>query len=182
MQTHLVKPLAALPLALLLGACAAAPIAPTQRSDLQARADATLQRLVEESPALGSYHLPRAHAYAVFPEVAKGAYLVGGSFGRGVVYRGGVAIGTAELVGASFGLQVGGQSFSELIVFEDEAALRRFTDAGVSATLEVSAVMLTTGAAVSARYVDGVMVFARPLGGAMVEAALGGQRFTFQPG
>ena len=42
--------------------------------------------------------------------------------------------------------------------------------------------ILKTGAAASVRYVDGVAVFVKPIGGVMVEAALGVQQFTFQPG
>jgi lipid-binding SYLF domain-containing protein len=182
MNRHLVESLSALPLALLLGACATAPTSPSGRDDLRASADAALRRLVAEQPSLGSYFLPAAHAYAVFPEVAKGAWVLGGSYGRGVVYRGGVPIGHADVSGASVGFQWGGQAYTELIVFEDEAALRRFTQAGLSAAVDVSAVILKTGAAASARYVDGVAVFVKPIGGAMVEAALGAQQFTFQPG
>jgi lipid-binding SYLF domain-containing protein len=174
--------LSSLPLALLLGACATAPATPAGRDALLASADEALRRLVADQPALGSFFLPEAHAYAVFPEVAKGAWVLGGSYGRGVVYRGGVPIGHADVSGASVGFQWGGQAFTELIVFEDEAALRRFTAAGLSAALDVSAVILKTGAAASARYVDGVAVFVKPIGGAMVEAALGAQQFTFQPG
>lgn len=181
MNPRPLKSLAALPLALLLGACATAPATPAGRDALQASADEALRRLVADQPALGSYFLPAAHAYAVFPEVAKGAWVVGGSYGRGVVYRGGVPIGNADVSGASVGFQWGGQAYTELLVFESEAALRRFIESGLSATVDVSAVVLKTGAAASLRYVDGVAVFVKPIGGAMVEAALGAQQFTFQP-
>jgi lipid-binding SYLF domain-containing protein len=182
MNRHRSLSLPAGALALLLGACATAPLTPAARGDLKASADEALSRLVAEQPALGTYFLPKAHAYAVFPEVAKGAWVIGGSYGRGVVYRGGALIGHADVTGASVGFQWGGQAFTELILFADEAALRRFTQSGLSATVDVSAVVLKTGAASSARYLDGVMVIVRPIGGAMVEAALGGQQFTFQPG
>jgi hypothetical protein len=69
----------------------------------------------------------------------------------------------------------------ELIAFEDAAALQRFESGHLSATANVSAVILKSGAAAAARYSDGVAVFVRPIGGAMVEAAVGGQQFTFQP-
>jgi len=182
MIPRLVKPLPVLALSLLLGACATAPATPAARDALQVSADESLRRLVAEQPALGSYFLPAAHAYAVFPEVAKGAWVLGGSYGRGVVYRGGQPIGHADVSGASVGFQWGGQAYTELILFEDEAALRRFMHAGLSAAVDVSAVLLKTGAAASVRYVDGVAVFVKPIGGVMVEAALGAQQFTFQPG
>jgi hypothetical protein len=44
---------------------------------------------------------------------------------------------------------------------------------------DASAVMLKSGAATNANFVDGVAVV-QPIGGVMVEAALGGQQFTYQ--
>ena len=46
---------------------------------------------------------------------------------------------------------------------------------------DASAVILKTGAAANARFVDGFAVFVRPIGGAMVEATVGGQQVTFVP-
>lgn len=175
------KAAATLPLALLLGACAAVPVSPAARADLRAAADDTVHRMLAEDAGLGPAYLDRAHAYAVFPQVAKGAYLVGGSWGRGVVYRQGQAIGYADITGASAGFQFGGQSYAELIVFEDEAALQRLTEGRLMTSLDVSAVVLKTGASSTARFTDGVAVFLSPLGGAMVEAAVGAQQLTFQP-
>jgi hypothetical protein len=42
-------------------------------------------------------------------------------------------------------------------------------------------VIITAGAAKTKEYTDGVAAFARPRGGAMAEAALGTQKFTFKP-
>jgi hypothetical protein len=41
--------------------------------------------------------------------------------------------------------------------------------------------VLKSGAATNARFVDGVAVVVNPIGGAMVEAAIGGQKFSYQP-
>lgn len=174
--------LAALPLALLLAGCATAPVAASARASLDAEADAALHRMVATDPGLASAILPAAHAYVVFPRVAKAGWWIGGSYGRGVVYRSGVPIGYADLTGASVGFQFGGQAFTELMVFQDEAALRRLTGSRLLATVDVSAVILATGTASTARYSDGVAVFVSPLGGVMLEAAVGGQQLTFQPG
>jgi len=182
MNGSITKSLAALPLALLLGACATAPVAPAARADLQGEAADALRRMEADDPGLASSFLAGAHAYAVFPRVAKGGWWLGGSYGRGVVYRAGAPIGYADITGASVGLQFGGQAYAELLVFEDEAALRRFTSGQLSAGVDLSAVVLKTGAAGAARYDRGVAVFVRPLGGAMIEAAVGAQQFTFQPG
>src|SRR5688572_5858903 len=49
-----------------------------------------------------------AHGYAVFPTVGKGGLGVGGSHGKGQVYRGGKAIGFTSTSDVSIGLQAGG--------------------------------------------------------------------------
>ena len=41
--------------------------------------------------------------------------------------------------------------------------------------------VLAAGAAATADYRDGVAVFTKPHGGAMVEASLGGQKFSYTP-
>ena len=46
--------------------------------------------------------------YAIFPEVAKGGFIVGGSGGRGEVYEGGKLIGYGKLSEGTIGAQVGG--------------------------------------------------------------------------
>jgi len=180
MKTLAPRSLAALPL-LLAVACATAPTTPAGRDDLKASALAALRQMKLEDPSLATPFLESAHAYAVFPSVGKGAYVVGGSYGRGIVFRKGEPIGFADMTQATVGFQYGGQAYSELVVFEHAEALQRFMGGHLSPTASLSAVVLKTGAAASARYADGVAVFVRPIGGAMVEVAVGGQQFTFQP-
>ena len=43
-----------------------------------------------------------------------------------------------------------------------------------------SAVVLKSGVATTPNFVDGVAVVVQPIGGVMVEAAIGGQQFTYQ--
>jgi lipid-binding SYLF domain-containing protein len=86
-----------------------------------------------------------------------------------------------DLTQATVGLQAGGQTFSELLVFEHKAALDRFKAGQLAFATEASAVVLKTGVAMAdTPFVDGVAVVVSPIGGAMVEAALGGQQFTCQ--
>jgi len=173
--------LAALPLALSLAACATVPPTRASREDLKESAVEALRQMKFEDPTLAPTFLEPAHGYVIFPSVAKGAYVLGGSYGRGIVYRQGTPIGYADITQATLGFQFGGQTYMELLVFQDEAALQRFEEGRLSATANLSAVILKTGAAASARYTEGVAVFVRPVGGAMIEAAVGGQQFSFQP-
>jgi len=97
------------------------------------------------------------------------------------VYEGGQHIGYADMRQGSFGLQVGGQTYSELIVFENKAALERFQQGRLDFAADASAIIVETGAAATARFVDGVAVIVRPIAGAMAEASVGSQQFTYVP-
>jgi lipid-binding SYLF domain-containing protein len=124
--------------------------------------------------------LSKAHAYVIFPTVGEGALIVGAGRGRGEVYRGNDMIGHAQVTFASVGLQAGGQAFTEVIVFENAAALDRFVNNRFEFTAKASAVALKEGASKAARYTDGVAVFTYVKGGLMAQAALGAQKFSFK--
>lgn len=118
---------------------------------------------------------------AVFPNVGKGGFVVGGARGAGMVYEKDKVIGQASLTQASIGAQAGGQSFAEIIFFETPEALRDFTKGKFEMSADVSAVVAAEGAAKSAKYKNGVAVFTMPKKGLMVQASVGGQKFKFQP-
>jgi lipid-binding SYLF domain-containing protein len=172
--------LAAAALLLSLAACATAPSSQSDRQDLKAEAAEALKRLEAENAGLTGF-LQGSTGYVVFPKVGKGAYIVGGSYGRGVVYEGGAPVGYADITQATIGLQLGGAAVMELISFESPGDLQRFKSGKLAFSGNLGAVILKTGVAQSFRYTDGVAVFVKPLGGAMVEAAVGGQQFTYQP-
>jgi len=164
----------------LLGSCATAPASPEDKAALVTEARTRLQQMQTEDPSLGAL-LQKGYGYSLFPNVGKGGLVVGGAYGRGVVYERGQHIGYSDLSQGSVGLQVGGQSFSELLVFENKEALERFKAGRFGFAAGASAVLLKSGAATNATFVDGVAVVVQPIGGVMVEAAIGGQQFTYQP-
>jgi lipid-binding SYLF domain-containing protein len=163
----------------LLGSCATAPATREDQAALVAAATARLQQMRTADPTLGAL-LQKGDGYAVFPHVDKGGLGVGGAYGRGVVYERGQPIGYSDLTQGTVGVQAGGQSFSELLVFETKAALDRFKAGQFGFTADASAVVLTSGAATNATFIDGVAVVVQPLSGVMIEAAMGGQKFTYQ--
>lgn len=163
-----------------LVSCSTAPPTAETRKELLEQATATMREMNREDPSVEAF-AGKGYGYALFPEVTKGGLVFGGAYGRGVVYEQGQLIGYADLTLASFGLQVGGQTYGELIVFESKEALDRFKQGPIDFAADASAVILTTGAAANARFVDGVAVIVRPLAGAMAEAAVAGQQFKFIP-
>src|SRR5205814_872000 len=120
-----------------------------------------------------------AAGYAVFPNVGKGALIVGGASGRGVLFDHGNAVGFVRLDEASLGLQAGGEAFSELIVLRTPEALANMKNDNFHLAAKMSATALTTGAAAGAEFKEGVAVFIMPKGGAMVDVSVGGQQIRF---
>src|SRR4029450_12027541 len=163
----------------LLSSCATAPATREDKAALVAEATTRWQQMRQEDPALGAL-VQRSYGYALFPDVGKAGLGVGGAYGRGVVYERGQHIGYSDLTQGTVGVQVGGQSFSELLVFESKAALDRFKAGQFGFAAGASAVVLKSGVATTPNFVDGVAVVVQPIGGVMVEAAIGGQQSTYQ--
>jgi lipid-binding SYLF domain-containing protein len=162
----------------LLVSCATAPTSRAAQEALVAEATSTLQQMRAEDPSLGEL-VRQSYGYALFPKVTKGGLGVGGAYGRGVVHERGRQVGYSDLSQASVGLQAGAQTFSELLGFESKRALDRFKTGQINFSADTSAVILRSGVATAATFVDGVAVVVRPIGGAMVEAAIGGQQFAY---
>ena len=148
--------------------------------ELHEEAKATVRRMVDEDPGLEAL-LEKAHAYAVFPSVGKATAVVGGAFGKGEVFQGEQLVGYAGLVQVTLGVQVGGQTFSEIVVFQDKAALEQFKAGKTAFAANASAVLVKAGAAASSNYASGALVFVSSEGGMMLEAAIGAQKFIFKP-
>jgi lipid-binding SYLF domain-containing protein len=163
----------------LLVSCATAPSSRGEKEALLAEAGSTMKQMSAEDPTLGTL-VQRGYGYTLFPKVTKGGLVVGGAYGRGVVYERGQHIGYADLSQGSVGLQAGAQTFSELLVFENKDALDRFKAGHVNFAADASAVILKSGVATDITFVDGVAAVVNPIGGAMVEASIGGQQFTYQ--
>lgn len=121
-----------------------------------------------------------AYGYAVFPSVGKGAIGVGGAHGNGLVYERKALIGKTSLTQVTVGFQLGGQAYSEVIFFKDKTALDDFTRGNFELAAEASAVALKAGASKDLGYNKGVAIVTATKGSLMYEAAVGGQKFSFE--
>ncbi len=163
-----------------VGACSTEPKTESQKSTLDAESSAALTAFKNSDSSLQSL-LDRSPGYAVFPEIGKAGLGIGGSYGRGEVFEGGKKIGYADVVKGTIGLQIGAQTFSELIIFLNQKTLDTFKKGEMEFGADVSAVAIKSGAAATADHSKGVVVFVRTKGGLMAEASVGGQKFTFKP-
>jgi lipid-binding SYLF domain-containing protein len=165
---------------LAIAACSTAPSSETDRKSQTAEVNATIDKFKAKQAAVDTY-MKDCHAYAVFPTVGKGGMGIGGAFGRGQVFQGGKMVGYSKLTSASIGFQLGGQSFSEIIFFQNEAAFAKFKTGEFGFDANASAVAATAGAAAKADYKNGVAVFVMADAGLMYEASIGGQKFGYEP-
>jgi lipid-binding SYLF domain-containing protein len=166
--------------ALLLAGCATAPTSAEGKTELTNKVQVAVNRAVKEDPGLTKF-FKEAVGYAAFPSVGKGAIGIGGAYGKGELYKAGQLDGYCTLTQASIGLALGGQTYTELIFFESQAALDRFKSGNFAFAAQASAVALKSGASADAKYADGVAVFTMGETGLMYEASIGGQKFSYQP-
>jgi len=159
-------------LALPAGARAADPTVKEAQNAVAAfrKADPSLEKFIEKSAG-----------YAVFPDVAKGGLVIGGAGGKGYVFEKGKAVGKSTLSQGTIGAQIGGEAFYEIIFFETAETLADFKKGEWTMAAQVSAVAVKAGASANADYKAGVAVFTLTKGGAMAEASVGGQKFSYKP-
>ena len=133
----------------------------------------------DKDPSLEKW-FDTAYAYAVFPRVGKGGIGIGGAHGKGIVIRGDATVANTSLSQVTIGFQLGGQVYSQFIMFKDQTAFNNFARGNFEMGAQVSAVAITLGASADANYDSGVAVFTIADGGLMYEASIGGQKFKYK--
>jgi lipid-binding SYLF domain-containing protein len=143
----------------------------------------------------------KSYGYAVFPNVGEAGFVVGGALGKGRVYVHGRLVGDTTMGQVSVGFQAGGKDYSQIIFFEDRAALEKFQSGSFQFAAGASAVAITAGASASAgtsgssagasatmnnarndgAYNNGMAVFTIAKGGLMYAATIAGQKFSYTP-
>ena len=151
--------------------------------------------------------IDNAFGYAVFPSIGKGGIGIGGAHGKGEVFVGGKKVGKTKMSQITYGLQLGGQVYSQMIFFRDERAFDGFATGNFEFGAQATAVALTAGAQASTstggggntstgtdadsskvnaneKQYDGrsgMAISTIAKGGLMYEATLGGQKFKYEP-
>jgi lipid-binding SYLF domain-containing protein len=141
---------------------------------------AVIAKFKQKDPGLADVFAGSA-GYVVFPTVGKGGIGIGGARGKGWVYQGGHLIGRSTLTQVSIGFQFGGQAYSEVVFFKDQAALDNFKLGHLKLDAQASAIALTARASADLAYRNGVAIVTMAKGGLMYEASVGGQKFSFKP-
>jgi lipid-binding SYLF domain-containing protein len=146
--------------------------------EVMAEAKKAKTTLLTINPELKKY-FQNASGYVIFPSIGKGAFLVGGAMGNGVVYDKGKAIGMSNIKKLSIGFQIGGQTFTEVIFFETKEALEKFKEGNYEFAAQISAIAADKGVSGAISYNEGVMVVVLPKAGLMADTSVGGQKFEY---
>jgi len=120
-----------------------------------------------------------SYGYVIFPKIGKGGFIVGGSGGNGILYEQGKPVGLVKTGQVTVGAQVGGQTYREVIFFENKDAVDHMKASKTEFSSQISAVAVKSGVSKNARYTEGVAVFTQDLSGLMAEATVGGQKFKY---
>jgi hypothetical protein len=162
-----------------LTGCGSEPTTPVQQQQLSNDSRSSLKDMEIADPSLKN-KVENAYGYAIFPSVGKGGAGVEVATGNGDVYQQGKFIGQARLGMVGTGLDLGAQTYGELILFQNADALNNFENNNLRFDASASAVILKAGVADTRDFEKGVLVLLQPHGGAMIEAGIGGQQFTFK--
>ena len=147
--------------------------------ELKAASSEAMQNFKSADPGLIRF-FEHSAGYAILPSVGEGGFIIGGQHGDGLVYHRGQVIGKVTMTEVSIGAQAGGGKFSEVIFFETNAALESFKASESKMSAAAKASVVASGVAANAKYEQGMAVFTLPKAGAMVAAAVGGQKFKFE--
>jgi lipid-binding SYLF domain-containing protein len=123
-----------------------------------------------------------AYAYVCFPSIGKGSALVGYASGEGRAYtRGGIWRGNVEVTQYSVGLQLGGQTYSEIIFFKTPESFRRFTQGGFEGSHQFSLAPIYSGISGQVDFDEEVEVYISNDYGLMIDMSTGAQSFEYLP-
>jgi lipid-binding SYLF domain-containing protein len=153
----------------------------TEAAKLASESQAALGQLYAAVP-LAKKLGTTATGILVFPKITKAGLGVGGQYGEGTLLKGGKAAAYYKTTGASFGLQVGGQTYAYAMFFMNANALAQLDSAnGFEVGVGPSVVVVDEGMAKSSTTTtlkDDVYAFIFGQKGLMAGLGIQGNKIT----
>lgn len=141
--------------------------------------------------------MAQSYGYAVLPTIGKAGIGIGGAGGTGCVYAEGNHTGDISMGQVTIGFQLGGQAYSQIILFKNKDTYEEFTSGNFEFGADATAVALTYGAQAGANtqgasasagdtkavgsWKRGMAIYTLAKGGLMYEASVGGQKYKYKP-
>ena len=149
--------------------------------EIDIKVDDALERFAEEVNG-GKVFLQQAKGVLVFPSVLKAGFGIGGEYGEGALRIGGKSVDYYNTAGVSFGLQIGAQAKTMVIVFLEDSALTEFRNSkGWEAGVDGSIAIAKWGAGenvTSTEFDDPIVAFVFGNKGLMYNLTIEGSKFT----
>jgi lipid-binding SYLF domain-containing protein len=167
-------------MALIIGSFSASSYAATA-SEIDASVNASLDRFVNQVKGAKEF-LNAAKGVLIIPKVIEGALVVGAEYGEGALRIGGKTVGYYNVAAASFGYQIGGEEKDIIIVFMNQAVLKKFrVSQNWQAGVDAKVTLINVGADESlntAKFKQPVVGFVFGQKGLMAGATIEGAKFT----
>ena len=149
--------------------------------EIDASADAALDRFYEN--VKDAREVARlAKGMLIMPNVKKGALIVGGEYGQGVLRIGGKSVEYYSMISGSIGFQIGGQAKDVIFAFMSGEALEKFRQSkGWEAGVDGNVALIKMGAgesATSAMGNDPIVAFVFDVKGLMADMSIKGAKFN----
>jgi lipid-binding SYLF domain-containing protein len=146
--------------------------------DLEDAVQETIQRFQMEEPLTVDL-FQNAYGYMVFPRIEKGALIVGGAYGEGLVYENQQMVGRARMTHVTLGVQGGGGTYAEVIFFDDQATMNQFSEPETMASQQASAFGPHDSLSTNVSDRSGMSIFTLNRTGGFAEASIGVKKLTF---
>ena len=174
-------PLSAACLTLILGAFFASAAHAATAKEIDVSVDVALERFNTEVKGAKEF-VKSAKGVLVFPSVYKAGFVVGGEYGEGALRIGGKTVDYYSTIAGSWGLQVGGQKKTVILVFMQDESLKKFRAAsGWKAGVDGSVALITVGAGEAldtTNIKDPIVGFVLDQKGLMANLTLEGSKYT----
>ena len=147
---------------------------------LHAEALAALQQFKKKHPEIKE-RLEKAHAYAVVPSIGRASLVLGGAYGVGEVFVHERVVGYGAIVQMTLGVQLGGTTFHELVIFNEESAFKQFKAGKFAFAADAAVELVKAGAQGSKGFGAASQIYVFDEGGMLLDLAIGLQKFIFRP-
>ena len=149
--------------------------------EIDVSVDVALERFQKEVAGANEF-LKSAKGVLVFPSVYKAGFVVGGEYGEGALRIDGKTVDYYSTVAGSWGLQLGAQKKTVILVFMQNEALKKFRNSeGWKAGVDGSVALITVGVEGSidtTKIKDPIVGFVFGQKGLMYNLTLEGSKYT----
>jgi lipid-binding SYLF domain-containing protein len=149
--------------------------------EIDADVDLALKEFQEKMTGSGEF-FKIAKGVLVFPAVYKAGFFIGAEYGNGALRVGGKSVGYYNVASASFGLQIGAQKTTLILMFMKDQVLEKFqASSGFEIGVDAGATLVTVGAGTSldtTKTGEPILAFIFDQKGLMAGVSLKGAKFT----